>query len=284
MLIRSSLRAAAAAMIFGFAILMAVSRRRSGQPAQGKQWTAICDEPRARSRRRGGFGLRGRAGGAAGPTGADLPTACRGGGEDRSRDTPRVLRALVWCDARFPCGDHRHPCPDLACCRHPYPLRLPRRLRWPSNRRSSWRRSLCHAGHCPAGGSRGLHSRRRSRCLCHRLATTRRSSPRARPSSPPSRREEWGRLTNDEERNGPPEPAPESHIFRAGVIPTSVCLTTYNGGPEDFMLTPLDELVEQVAAGTLRVQVGKVFKLDDIVEAHRCMEENKAGGKIVVLT
>ena len=68
------------------------------------------------------------------------------------------------------------------------------------------------------------------------------------------------------------------------VIPTSVCLTTYDGGPEDFMRTPLDELVEQVAAGTLRVQVGKVFKLDDIVEAHRCMEENKAGGKIIVLT
>ena len=68
------------------------------------------------------------------------------------------------------------------------------------------------------------------------------------------------------------------------VIPTSVCLTTYDGGPEDFMLTPLDELVEQIAAGTLRAQVGKVFKLDDIVEAHRCMEENKAGGKIVVLT
>ena len=68
------------------------------------------------------------------------------------------------------------------------------------------------------------------------------------------------------------------------VIPTSVCLTSYDGGPEDFMLTPLDELIEQVAAGTLQVQVGKVFKLDDIVEAHRCMEENKAGGKIVVLT
>jgi len=68
------------------------------------------------------------------------------------------------------------------------------------------------------------------------------------------------------------------------VIPTSVCLTTYDGGPEDFMRTPLDELVEQVAARTLQVQVGKVFKLDDIVEAHRCMEENKAGGKIVVLT
>ena len=68
------------------------------------------------------------------------------------------------------------------------------------------------------------------------------------------------------------------------VIPTSVCLTTYDGGPRDFMLTPLDELAEQVAAGTLRVQVGRVFNLSDIVEAHRSMEENSAGGKIVVLT
>jgi hypothetical protein len=63
------------------------------------------------------------------------------------------------------------------------------------------------------------------------------------------------------------------------IIPTAVCLTTYDGGPKDFMLTPLDELVEQVAAGTLHVQVGRVFKLDDIVEAHRCMEDNSAGGK-----
>lgn len=68
------------------------------------------------------------------------------------------------------------------------------------------------------------------------------------------------------------------------VIPTAVCLTTYDGGPEDFMLTPLEELVELIAAGTLRVQVGRTFRLDDIVEAHRCMEENRAGGKIVVLT
>jgi NADPH:quinone reductase-like Zn-dependent oxidoreductase len=67
-------------------------------------------------------------------------------------------------------------------------------------------------------------------------------------------------------------------------IPTAVGLTTYDGGPEDFMRTPLDELVQQIAAGNLRVQVGKTFRLDEIVEAHRCMEENKAGGKIVVLT
>jgi len=66
-------------------------------------------------------------------------------------------------------------------------------------------------------------------------------------------------------------------------IPTAVSLTTYNGGAEDFMSTPLDELVQQVAAGRLHVQVGRTFRLDEIVEAHRCIEENKAEGKIVVL-
>jgi NADPH:quinone reductase-like Zn-dependent oxidoreductase len=67
-------------------------------------------------------------------------------------------------------------------------------------------------------------------------------------------------------------------------IPTAVSLTTYDGGAEDFMLTPLDKLVQQVATGKLHVQAGRTFRLDEIVEAHRCMEENKAGGKIVVLT
>jgi NADPH:quinone reductase-like Zn-dependent oxidoreductase len=67
-------------------------------------------------------------------------------------------------------------------------------------------------------------------------------------------------------------------------IPTAVSLTTYAGESEDFMRTPLEDLVEQIAGDTLRVQIGKVFRLEEIVEAHRCMEENKAGGKIVVLT
>ena len=67
-------------------------------------------------------------------------------------------------------------------------------------------------------------------------------------------------------------------------IPTAVSLTTYAGESEDFMLAPLEKLVEQIAAGTLHVQIGRTFPLDEIAEAHRCMEENKAGGKIVVLT
>ena len=67
-------------------------------------------------------------------------------------------------------------------------------------------------------------------------------------------------------------------------IPTAVCLTSYAGESEDFMKTPLAELAKQIEAGTLKLQVGKVFHIDEIVEAHRVMEENKAGGKIVVLT
>ncbi len=67
-------------------------------------------------------------------------------------------------------------------------------------------------------------------------------------------------------------------------IPPAVCLTTYSGGSEDFISTPLDDLARQIAAGEMHIQIGRVFRLDDIAEAHRCMEENAAGGKIVVLT
>lgn len=68
------------------------------------------------------------------------------------------------------------------------------------------------------------------------------------------------------------------------VIPPAVNLTTYAGGSEDFMRTPFEDLIRQIEAGTLRIQVGKTFSLDEIAEAHRCMEQNKAGGKIVVIT
>jgi NADPH:quinone reductase-like Zn-dependent oxidoreductase len=68
------------------------------------------------------------------------------------------------------------------------------------------------------------------------------------------------------------------------VIPTAVSLTSYSGGSQDFMRTPLQDLVGQVEAGALVVRVGKVFRLDEIAEAHRCMDDNNAGGKIVVLT
>jgi NADPH:quinone reductase-like Zn-dependent oxidoreductase len=69
-----------------------------------------------------------------------------------------------------------------------------------------------------------------------------------------------------------------------GAIPTSVKLTTYAGGAEDFVKTPLQAFIDELEAGRAQSRVGQVFNLDDIVKAHRCMEENRAGGKIVVLT
>lgn len=67
-------------------------------------------------------------------------------------------------------------------------------------------------------------------------------------------------------------------------IPSTVSLTTYNGGPGEFHKTPLNDLIKQIEQGRMHVQVGRVFYLDEIIEAHRCMEENRARGKIVVLT
>jgi len=67
-------------------------------------------------------------------------------------------------------------------------------------------------------------------------------------------------------------------------IPSGVCLTAYSGGPADFMRTPMQELADAIAAGKLKIQTGKTFQLDEIVQAHEMMESNAAGGKIVVLT
>ena len=69
-----------------------------------------------------------------------------------------------------------------------------------------------------------------------------------------------------------------------GAIPTTVNLTTYSGGEQEFIDTPLQTLVNEVEAGRMTPRIGRVFQLGNIVEAHRCMEDNAAGGKIVVLT
>ncbi len=69
-----------------------------------------------------------------------------------------------------------------------------------------------------------------------------------------------------------------------GAIPSTVNLTTYSGGAQDFVDTPLQTVVNEVESGHMTIRIGHVFQLDDIVEAHRCMEDNAAAGKIVILT
>lgn len=68
-----------------------------------------------------------------------------------------------------------------------------------------------------------------------------------------------------------------------GAIPTAVNLTTYSGGAEDFISTPLQQIVDAVQAGNFTPPIGKTYLIDEIVEAHRAMETNSAGGKIVVM-
>lgn len=67
-------------------------------------------------------------------------------------------------------------------------------------------------------------------------------------------------------------------------IPTGVSLTSYSGDVSDFMAMPLQRLVDDVASGKLPISVGRVFHMEQIVQAHQVMEANLAQGKIVVLT
>ena len=67
-------------------------------------------------------------------------------------------------------------------------------------------------------------------------------------------------------------------------IPTAVSYTTYHSSVKGVMATPLDEILAQIANGTMKLKIGRVFKgLDSIVKAHEWMDGDKAGGKIVVV-
>ena len=67
-------------------------------------------------------------------------------------------------------------------------------------------------------------------------------------------------------------------------IPRGVRLTSYTGGAADLPGGVLQEFLQAVSDGTAMVPIGKVYTLDDIVQAHTDMEENRVSGKLVVTT
>ena len=66
-------------------------------------------------------------------------------------------------------------------------------------------------------------------------------------------------------------------------IPNRVALTAYSGEQRDFLQMPFQEMIDDVASGLLKVKLGPSFSIDEISDAHRCMEANAAEGKIVVV-
>lgn len=66
-------------------------------------------------------------------------------------------------------------------------------------------------------------------------------------------------------------------------IPHTVRLTVYTGNAEDLSVEYLQKFIAGVEAGQTHVNIDRVFRLDEIVEAHHYMESNRATGKLVVL-
>jgi NADPH2:quinone reductase len=73
-------------------------------------------------------------------------------------------------------------------------------------------------------------------------------------------------------------------FYPTGDIPSGVRLTGYTGDATNLPPEVLQRFLDDVAAGTVTVPIGKVLDLEEIQEAHRIMEAGTAGGKIVVVT
>lgn len=66
-------------------------------------------------------------------------------------------------------------------------------------------------------------------------------------------------------------------------LPNGVRLTAYAGEADDLTPAALQSFLDAVADGRATIPVGRVFRLEEIVEAHRAMEAGTVGGKGVVV-
>jgi NADPH:quinone reductase-like Zn-dependent oxidoreductase len=71
-------------------------------------------------------------------------------------------------------------------------------------------------------------------------------------------------------------------------LPSGVQLTTFASafvlGNPYFPTTdvPLQEIIEKAASGMFAAKLARVFRMEEIVDAHRLLDSGKAGGKLVV--
>ncbi|MDB5126191.1 zinc-binding alcohol dehydrogenase family protein [Mucilaginibacter sp.] len=67
-------------------------------------------------------------------------------------------------------------------------------------------------------------------------------------------------------------------------IPAAVSLTIYDSGQIRVGDKYFQHFINDVESGAVKLKIGRVFSLPQIAEAHKLMEDNSAGGKIVVVT
>lgn len=67
-------------------------------------------------------------------------------------------------------------------------------------------------------------------------------------------------------------------------IPATVHLTIYDSGQLRSPPPVFQDFIHAVKTGLVKLKPSRVFRLQEIVEAHQCMENNQADGKIVILT
>ncbi|RYY21847.1 MAG: NADPH:quinone reductase [Sphingobacteriaceae bacterium] len=66
-------------------------------------------------------------------------------------------------------------------------------------------------------------------------------------------------------------------------IPATISLTVYDSGQIRVNQENFQQFIADVEAGAIKLNIGKIFTLDEIAEAHRLMDSNAASGKIVVV-
>jgi NADPH:quinone reductase-like Zn-dependent oxidoreductase len=67
-----------------------------------------------------------------------------------------------------------------------------------------------------------------------------------------------------------------------GDIPSLGLLTVYMGDSQNLSKESLQEFIDAVEKGVVKITIDRIFKLDEIIEAHTYMESNQAKGKLVV--
>jgi NADPH:quinone reductase-like Zn-dependent oxidoreductase len=69
-----------------------------------------------------------------------------------------------------------------------------------------------------------------------------------------------------------------------GDIPRLVRLTMYGSNPDPLSWEELQNYINNIEKGKIKLVIDRVFKLDNFVQAHQYLESNQGRGKVVVLT